>query len=366
MGPNIIRLVVVALVLTPLTAAAETSVPVLERKLRERDKVISELLDRVEVLERRIGVPRRAKAQTETDVPKPARKNAPGAVVVKEEDAERALERSLTREGAVLLPSGVLEAEPGLTYARQEDSVPSFITSGGLVFLGETERNSDRLTADLAVRLGLPWDTQLEVGLPYRWRQVETVSNVGFASTGASTQRGMGVGDLRVGLAKTLLREGLWSPDLVGRLTWDSDTGRASHDGVSLGGGVHQLRGSLSAIKRQDPVAFVGGLSLEHSFEANNVQAGPTASASFGGYVALSPETSLRLVLSGAYRFETELSGSRVEGSDQTIGTFIIGGSTLLATGTLLNLAVGIGLTEDASDFSLSLSLPIRFGGRLF
>jgi hypothetical protein len=38
-------------------------------------------------------------------------------------------------------------------------------------------------------------------------------------------------------------------------------------------------------------------------------------------------------------------------------------GSTLLARGTLLNLSVGIGLTKDADDFSITLSLPIRFSG---
>jgi hypothetical protein len=53
--------------------------------------------------------------------------------------------------------------------------------------------------------------------------------------------------------------------------------------------------------------------------------------------------------------------GREIDGSDRNIGTFVVGGSTLLARGTLLNLSAGIGLTDDADDFSLSLSLPIRF-----
>jgi hypothetical protein len=135
---------------------------------------------------------------------------------------------------------------------------------------------------------------------------------------------------------------------------------------VSLGGGFHELRGSLTAIKRQDPIVFVGGLAYEHTFEEGPVQPGPAVSAGFGSFIALSPETSLRLLLSAAYQDETELSGNKIDGSDRTIGTFVVGGSTLLATGTLLNLSAAIGLTDDADDFSISLSLPIRLGRRLY
>jgi hypothetical protein len=300
---------------TGAAQAQDTQAQALERKLQERDRVIIELLERVESLERRVGVQRAAAEpaegpgedatpRSETDLVEVA--GAPGAIVVEEGAAERALERSLTRAGALLLPTGVLEVEPSITYARQEDSTPGFVTSGGQVFAGEIERNANTLTADLALRLGLPWDSQLEAGLPYRWGEVESVTSVGFGPTESSSQSGAGLGDVRVGLAKTLLREGLWTPDLVGRVTWDTDTGETSDNGVSLGGGFHELRGSLTAIKRQDPVAFVGGLSYEHTFENDGVQPGATISANFGGFIALSPETSLRLLVSAAYQDETE------------------------------------------------------------
>ncbi|MDZ7751985.1 MAG: TonB-dependent receptor [Gammaproteobacteria bacterium] len=360
------------LVLLPFTAAAQdTRVQELEHKLRERDKVILELLERMEALERRVGVrhaaadpPPRDPAAPERPAAGPA--DAPGTVVVEESAAERALERSLTREGALLLPEAALEIEPGFTYARREDTTPHLLASGGGLVAGETQRNADSLTADVALRLGLPWDAQLELGLPYRWRAVESTTRVGFAPTAAPERSGAGLGDLRLGLAKTLLREGLWRPDLVGRLTWDSDSGERSDDGVSLGGGFHELRGSLSAIKRQDPVAFVGGLSYEHVLKDDRIRPGATTSASFGGFVALSPETSLRLQLSVAYQDEAKVAGNEVAGSDRTLGTFVVGGSTLLAPGTLLNLSAGIGLTDDADDFSISLSLPVRLGDFLY
>lgn len=361
---------------TTVVQAQDPRVEELERELKERDKVIIELLERVEALERRVGVQHTATdsggAQEQDVSPATERGSAegveprPGAVVVEEGAEERALERSLTRAGVLLLPSGVLEIEPGFIYARQEDTAPRVFASNGQVLAGETERNADSLTAGLAMRLGLPWDSQLEVGLPYRWRKVESVTNVGFVPTGSASQSGNGLGDVSVGLAKTLLRETLWRPDLVGRLTWDTDTGEMRDNGVPLGGDFHSLRGSLTATKRQDPVAFVGGLSYEHVFEKDQIQPGPTVTVNFGSFIALSPETSLRLLFSGAYQDDTELSGSKIDGSDRTLGTLVIGGSTLLAPGTLLNLSAGIGLTDDADDLSISLSLPIRLGRPLY
>jgi hypothetical protein len=230
----------------------------------------------------------------------------------------------------------------------------------------ETERNANRLSADLAVRLGLPWDAQFEIGLPYRWAEIETATNLGFAPITSSTESGSGLGDVRIGLAKTILREDLWLPDLVGRVTWDTDTGRPDDNGVSLSGDFHEIRGSLSAIKRQEPVVFIGGLSYQYSFEKGQIQPGPVFSMNLGGALALSPETSLRFFFSGAYQGETEVFGNRIAGSERTIGSFVIGGSTLLAPGVLLNTSLGIGLTDDADDFSLMFSLPIRFSTPVF
>jgi hypothetical protein len=348
--------------------AQDSRVEILERQLRERDKVMLELIHRIEVLEKRFGVQRTAQDTNgvkEREAPRDT-KQAPGKVIVDERTAERALERSLSRLGALLLPAGILEVEPGVTLARQEDATSSFVSSGSGILAAETERNIDRLSTNLSMRLGLPWDSQLEIGLPYRWSQVETVTNVAFSPTDASSQSGDGIGDLRIGLAKTLMREGLWRPDLVGRVTWNTDTGQVSDDGVSLGGGFHEIQGSLTAIKRQEPVVFIGGLSYQHSFEEGQVKPGPLYSMSLGGALALSPETSLRLFFSGAYQGETELSGNSVDGSDRTIGSFVVGGSTLLAPGVLLNSSLAIGLTDDADDLALTFSLPIRFNTPVF
>lgn len=361
------------LLLLPSAVMANTDkLEYLEKKLHERNKVIIELLQRVKALERRVGLSGTSSVIVENHEPQQLNPpvvnnvNEAGALVVDEISAERALERSLTNEGALLLPKGYFELEPGLSFSRTEDSTPYLLSAGGNIFAGRTERSSNALKADIGLRLGLPWDSQLEAGLPYHWKNIESTQSVNFLPSASSSQTGSALGDFRVGFAKTLLREDLWYPDLVARVTWDSDSGDIFDDGVSLGGGFHELRGSLTAIKRQDPIAFVGGLSYEHSFEQSRIQPGPVISANLGSFIALSPETSLRITFLGAYQSETELAGNEIPGSDQTLASLIFGTSTLLAPGTLLNVSAGIGLTEDSDDFTLSVSLPIRFSEPLY
>lgn len=330
----------------------------LEHKLKLRDKAIIELLERVESLEKGFGLSRPAKNTTkpsENKTEKATEKNnrvAPGSVVVEEGAEERALERALTLEGALLLPSGVMELEPGLSFIRREDSAPGFEIVGTDTFPSNIELNANIVTASLALRLGLPWESQLELGFPYRQVNSESVTSINFATVSETKESNTEYGDLSIGWAKTLFRESNSSPDLVGRLTWDTDSGD--------GDGFDELRGSLTAIKRHDPVTLIGGLSYQHTFESRQTQPGAAIGLNVGSLIALSPETSMRFIVSTLFQSETKISGTKVVGSDRTIASFIIGGSIVMKPGTLLNLSVGIGLTKDADDFSISLSLPFR------
>lgn len=368
-------LAMLILLLSQSIQAKEYQLQDLRRQLQQRDQVILDLLERVESLERDLGVhPAKSKMdetrasdeQTEKKVEGDKSKSVPGLVVADESMAERALERSLTQDGALLLASGILEIEPRLTYTRQEDAAPGFVMSGGGVLASEVEHNSDSLTASLLFRLGLPGDAQLEIGLPYYWRRNETATTVNFSPVQTSTQSGRGRGDVQIAVAKTLLRGESGLADVIGRLTWDTDSGRISDNGVALSGGFNEVRGALSFIKRQDPVVFVGGLSYEYAFEKESLQPGATMAANFGSYIALNPQTSLNFAISMAYQRETRLDGNPLAGSDRKIASLIIGGSTLIARGTLLNLSVAVGLSKDANDFSVTVSVPIRLDSRIF
>jgi hypothetical protein len=163
-------------------------------------------------------------------------------------------------------------------------------------------------------------------------------------------------------LAKTLLQEGGgWWPDLIGRVTWDADTGKTKDSGVFLGGGFNELSGSLSAVKRQDPLAFVGSVSYAKIFKNNDIEPGDELAFSIGTVLAASPETSLSFFFNQTFADDTKVDGNKINGSDQVAGTLSIGAATILGRNVLLSVTGDIGLTDDAPDYAIGASLPIRF-----
>ena len=263
----------------------------------------------------------------------------------------------------MLLPFGRAEIEPSFSYTRREDDAPVFFFENGQApQLADLQQRRNEYEVAAALRIGLPFDAQIEFGLPYRIVNRSDTVSVVFADRQQTEETGQGIGDLSVGVAKTLMREhGFW-PDVVARFTWDTDTGQTKDNGVALGNGFNELQGSLSAVKRLDPLAFVVGASYETTFEKNNVDPGDQVAFSVGAVLATSPETSLRVSLNQSFAQETEVNGDKIDGSDQVNSTLTLGGSAIVGPNTLLDLAVGVGLTEDAPDYSVRVSLPIRFG----
>ncbi len=285
---------------------------------------------------------------------------AAGQFEVGQEEIDRALERALVQTGALLLPVGMIEVDSGFTYTRREDEAPLLVMNGEQPLAAVNERRRNEIEAGMTLRLGLPFDSQLEVEMPQRYEQVSNVARVGFTGAVETDRSGMGFGDVSVGFAKGLLRERGWRPDLIGRVRWDSDTGQTD-DGVPLGSGFHEFTGSLTAVKRQDPLVFVGTASYTTTLEDDGVAPGDEIGLSLGTVLAASPQTSLRFFLAQSFADELEVDGQEFPGSDQVSTSLILGASSVLAPQILLDFTAGIGLTEDAPDYSIHVSVPIRF-----
>jgi Putative MetA-pathway of phenol degradation len=157
------------------------------------------------------------------------------------------------------------------------------------------------------------------------------------------------------------LREGRWWPDLVGRVTWDTATGRTRDDDVILGSGFNEIQGALTATKRQDPLAFIGSASYQKAFENDDIKPGDELTFNIGTVLAASPETSLRFFLEQSFINEIEIDGRKIDGSDLVVGSLNVGGSVILGPRLLLDVVAGVGLTDDAPDYSVTVSLPFRF-----
>jgi hypothetical protein len=287
----------------------------------------------------------------------------PGEFEVDEEEIDRALERTLVQTGVLLLPTGQAEIEPFFSYTREQTGASTVVfTDNGLSVGAEVDVRRNEFVSGQTLRFGMPFDSQVEFGFPYRFVDQSMVATVDSGKSQKVDHFGYGMGDMSIGVAKTLVREnGHWWPDLIGRVTWDTDTGETTSNDVALGGGFNELRGSLSAVKRQDPLAFVGGVSYERTFESDNIKPGDALGVSVGTVLAASPGTSLRLALDQTFVNNSEVDGEGIDGSDQVVGMATIGASVVLGRGVLLDIAADIGLTDDAPDYAARASLPIRF-----
>jgi hypothetical protein len=357
----------------------------LMRQLQERDSLILDLRRRVEALERQTArtadpaqpgrqpaaPPAPAALSAEQKAPTPtapaaarasgAAAAAPGQFEVDEEAAERALERALVVTGALLLPVGQADIQASLAYIRSEQDAPGvFLAPEGQLIASQQVRR-DTFSSALFMRFGLPFESQLEVGIPYRYVDQQVVTTVGFGARAETESHGSGFGDVSLGLAKGLLHERRWWPDLIGRVTWDTDSGKRSDGNVALGGGFNELQGSLTMTKRQDPLVFLGSASYATTFEEDDVKPGDALGFSVGALLAASPETSLRVILNQTFVNELQIADRNISGSDQVIGTLSLGASSIIGRGKFLDITAGVGLTDAAPDYSIGASLSIRF-----
>ncbi|MGZ8995762.1 MAG: transporter, partial [Rhodospirillales bacterium] len=196
---------------------------------------------------------------------------------------------------------------------------------------------------------------QFELGVPYVYEDQSQVFPGREESTSAS-----GFGDVTVGFAKELLRERGWRPDLLARVTWGTDTGQEKDD-IILGSGFHSITASLTALKRQDPLAFFATGFYRTSFEKDDKEPGDEFGFSLGTVLAASPDTSLFFSLEQIFANEDKSGDPSFAGSDEVSSALVVGASSVLGRGVLLSVNAGIGLTDDAPDYFVRVSLPIRF-----
>jgi len=285
---------------------------------------------------------------------------APGTFEVDPEAADRALERSLVQTGALLLPAGAVEVEPRFSYTRRQNDAPVILNQNGQQLLASDEVRRDNVEAGLTFRVGLPLDSQLTLDLPYGYERESTATRTRFVGRRERTESAFGFDDISLTFTKTLLRERGLLPNLFGAVTWDTDTGD-EEGGQNLGSGFHELGGSLTATKRVDPLVYVGSLSYLYAFEDDNVQPGDQVGASLGAVLAVSPESALRFFVDQDFSSEAEVNGDDLPGSDQVASSLTIGLSSVLAPKLLLDVEASVGITEDAPDYALRVSLPFRF-----
>jgi hypothetical protein len=148
---------------------------------------------------------------------------------------------------------------------------------------------------------------------------------------------------------------------------------------LSTGSGYYSITGGASASKVLDPVVIYGSAGLSYAFTVDGlnqvrgsrrlekVEPGFGLNGAAGFAYSLSYDISLSASVQIAYNDETVLTfaddGGRAVAQDQMTGFINFSLGTRVSETTIVNTNVGFGLTEDAPDFSIGISLPINLAG---
>lgn len=321
---------------------------------------------------------------------------------------------SVARGGNLLRP-GQFQIEPGLTYSYAENT--RLIMTGfsviPLVILGTLESEkvkSNVVSSSLSFRYGVIRDLQLDVQLPFVWsdRDRTRLSNDEVKLTSES-ESDFGVGDLGFGLTYQPIYESGWIPDvtLSGRVR--APTGRSQFDifndiaqggrfgsvdefvtslddqGLATGFGFWGLTLGTSFVKSADPAVLFGSVGYTFNFAKDVTTVGlvqdprgdavaivptvvdtrfdPGDSVQFnvGFALALNSQMSVNFGFSDRIVFESSQNGVNITDSDLHIAQFNTGFTLALRPRLSIDVTGAFGLTPDAPDFSLGMSLPMSF-----
>jgi hypothetical protein len=226
----------------------------------------------------------------------------------------------------------------------------------------------------------------------------DTISREIFTGTAQDrlfTTSGKGIGDIEATLRYQLNDGGADKPYYIGWLRFKSRTGQDPFDvrtdcqtrcienvtgtGLPLrsptGTGFYSAQLGVTWLYPSDPVVFFGNLSYLHNFERTNVsrnvlgagkqflgdvKAGDIADISIGMGLSLNEKASISIGYDQAFVSRTTQNGHPLPGSARaTLGSLLIGGSYRFNDKETLNVTLGVGITRDTPDTTVTVRVPI-------
>jgi hypothetical protein len=98
------------------------------------------------------------------------------------------------------------------------------------------------------------------------------------------------------------------------------------------------------------------------AFQTGQINPGDQINFQTGAFLGTSPETTLRGVLQENFLQNIRIHDVTLRGSDCVQSILNFGASSILGRGLLVDLQVGLGLTNTAPKYSVILSSTYRFG----
>ena len=360
--------------------------------------------------------PSRTEPSTPPAAPSAAAPSAQAPTPPAEEEREvtRIPVAEVSRGGSLLRP-GMFQIETNVAYSHNESS--RLIVSGfsvlPLIILGslQSERiKSDSISPTLRFRYGILKDFQGGVDVPLVY-QTQSHIRLSNASSSLVTEGSdnFGLGDIEASLTYQPIYERGWIPDVTISLRGHAPIGRSQFDifktiagkgpfldvedfvqrlnaeGLPIGTGFWSVSGSLSATKAFDPIVLFGSLGYTYNIARNvtavsivgipseggillrpealnvDIKSGDSVFFSLGAAVAMTGQLSMNFSFSDRIGFSTISSGQRVPGSATNVGQFGAGITLGVSPSVTLDFLGSIGLTPDAPNFALGVSLIKSF-----
>jgi hypothetical protein len=305
----------------------------------------------------------------------------------------------------VLTPRGKFVLEPsyqfGYSSADRVDLIGYTVIPAVLIGLIDARQvRTTTQTGALALRYGVTNRMELELRVPYLHNHTDTTSReifTGSAEDRVFTSSGHGLGDIEATARYQMNDGGADKPYFVGWLRFKSRTGRDPFDvttdcvnrciqnvtgtGMPLqlptGSGFYALQPGVTWLYPSDPVVFFGNLSYLHNFPRHGVSrrllggdrellgtidVGDVVDLSLGLGFALNDKASISLGYDQSFVGLTRQNGKTVAGSAKTVlGTLLVGGSYRLSDKRNLNVALGVGVTRDTPDATVTVRVPTTY-----
>ncbi|MEP6899487.1 MAG: acetate kinase [Rhodanobacter sp.] len=305
----------------------------------------------------------------------------------------------------VLTPRNRLVIEPSYQFGYSSNDrvalvgytvIPAILI--GLIDVRQVRTTTQ--TASLAMRYGLTNRLELELRVPYVQSHTDTVSREIFTGTAQDNvfgAGGHGIGDVEATARYQLNDGGADKPYYVGWLRFKSRTGRdpfevvtdcvtrcvqnATGTGLPLqtptGSGFYSLQPGMTWLFPSDPVVFFGNLSYLHNFARHDVsrtvllggkeslgtvKVGDVVDASIGMGLALNEKASISIGYDQSFVGLTRQNGKTVAGSARSVlGTLLLGGSYRLNDKRTINFSLGVGVTRDTPDATVTVRVPMMY-----
>lgn len=313
----------------------------------------------------------------------------------------------------VLTPRGEFVFEPSLQFGYSSNSrvaligytvVPAILI--GLVDVRQVKTTT--MTATLTGRYGLTNRLEIEARLPYVYANMDTLTREIF--TGSAIDRvfnsqGEGMGDAEITARYQINQGDADTPYFIGWLRYKSTTGTDPFEVVTdcvqrcvqnttgtgwplklpTGSGFEAIQPGLTWLYASDPVVFFGSFSYLYNLSRDDVSrtvlsgapegfpqtttefigdvdAGDIWGFNLGMGLALNEKAAISIGYDQSFVGKTQQNGQDAPGAVRVVlGTLVLGGTYRFNENATLNIALGVGVTRDTPDTTLTMRVPITF-----